>query len=99
MNRELSTAPLPVAPGKTFTIYIAGENVDRVEPEGISLSSPAMHVVAESLRETNFGTAYPVISFDLVVDESIRPGDYTMRLQSPSGEVAYLPGALTVERP
>ncbi|HEY8205073.1 MAG TPA: matrixin family metalloprotease, partial [Pyrinomonadaceae bacterium] len=28
MNGELSTAPLPLRPGETFTIYVAGEGVD-----------------------------------------------------------------------
>jgi hypothetical protein len=41
--------------------------------------------------------SYPVISFDVKVDANIQPGDYTVRLQSPLGEVAYLPGALTIE--
>lgn len=99
MNGELSTAPLPIEQGKTFTIYVAGENVDQVGPQGISLSSPAMHVVGDSLREADFGTAYPAISFEVAVDHLISAGDYTIRLRSSSGEIAYLPGALTVDRP
>ncbi len=99
MNGELSTAPLPFEPGKTFTIFIAGENVDQVEAAGISLSSPGMHVVADSLKEVDFGTSYPVISFGVVVDALVRPGDYSIRLQTTDGEVAYLPGALAVSGP
>ena len=99
MNGELSTAALPLEPGRTFTIYIAGENLNQVGPQGISLSSPAMHVVADSLMEADFGISYPVIRFDVIVDELVPPGDYTIRLQSSNGEIAYLPGALSVDQP
>jgi hypothetical protein len=97
MNGELSTAALPLRAGETFTIYVAGENVDEISAEGISISSPLIHVDASTLTQQDFGISYPVISFDVKVDANIQPGDYTVRLQSPLGEVAYLPGALTIE--
>ena len=99
MNGELSSAPLPLRPGETFTIHVAGEDLDEVSIEGISISSRLIRVVPESLRTTAFDVPYPVITFELVVDERTLPGDYTIRLQSRSGELAYLPGALTVEMP
>lgn len=97
MNGELSTAPLPLEAGRTFTIYIAGDGVDQILTEGISVSSPAIQIVADSLRPIEFGTAYPVISFEIVLAPNIRAGDFSIRLQSVSGELAYLPGALTIE--
>lgn len=99
MNRELSTAPLPLRPGETFTIYIAGEGIDDVSLEGISFSSSFIRIIPESLRETAFDVTYPVIAFAATVDGRIQPGDYTIRLQSRSGELAFLPGAITIEGP
>lgn len=52
-----------------------------------------------SLRETVFEVTYPVIAFEATVDGRIQPGDFTIRLQSRSGELAFLPGALTIEGP
>src|SRR5437588_1302857 len=40
MNGELSTVALPLKPGKTFTIYVAGEGVDEIPAAGISSTSP-----------------------------------------------------------
>jgi hypothetical protein len=99
MNSELSSAPLPLRAGETFTIYVAGEGVDEVSLEGISFSSAFIRVVPESLRETAFDVTYPVIAFEATVDGRIQPGDYTIRLQSSSGELAFLPGAITIEGP
>jgi len=97
MNGELSTAPLPLRPGETFSIYVAGEGLDDITLDGISISSPFIHVVANSLSEVDFATAYPAISFEIMVDRNIPPGDYTIRLQSAKGELAFLPGALTID--
>jgi hypothetical protein len=97
MNGELSTAALPLTAGETFTIYVAGENVDQIPSDQISISSSSIRVIPNTIREIDFGTPYPVISFEISVDANIRPGDYTIRLQAANGELAYLPGALTIE--
>jgi hypothetical protein len=97
MNGELSTAALPLKPGESFTVYVAGENVDLILGEGISTSSPLIQVDPSSLKQEDFGTPYPVISFVVTVSPNISPGDFTIRLQSPDGERAFLPGAITIE--
>jgi hypothetical protein len=97
MNGELSTAALPLAAGKTFTIYVGGDGVDQVPADGISVSSPFISVNPASLAPQEFGTPYPVISFDVTVAPNAQPGDYSIRLQSSSRELAYLSGALTIE--
>jgi hypothetical protein len=97
MNGELSTAPLPLRPGEKLTIHIAGEGVDDISIDGLSASSSLLHIVEDSLKPVEFDIGYPAISFDLIVDDRIKPGDYTIRLQSRSGESAYLPGAITIE--
>ena len=99
MNRELSTAPLPLRPGETFTVYVAGEGLDDVSIEGISFSSSLIRIIPESLREIAFDVPYPVVAFDATVDGGIQAGDYTIRLESRSGELAFLPGAITIEGP
>jgi len=98
MNGELSTAPLPLQPGQTLTIYVAGEGVDDVALNGISISSPLISVVPGSLREANFDTPFPAIGFDISIANSIQFGDYTIRLQTTKGELAFLPGAITIEK-
>lgn len=96
-NGDLSATPLPVEAGKKLTVYVGGEGVDQVPMSGISVMSPFMTVDPDSLTLQQFGTAFPVIGFDVTVAAHASFGDYSIRLQSNSGEVAYLPGGLTID--
>ena len=98
MNGELSTAALPVRPGERLTIYVAGGGVDELALDGISISSPLISVVPGSLREAKFDTPFPAIGFDISIANTIPFGDYTIRLQTTKGELAFLPGAITIDR-
>jgi hypothetical protein len=97
MNGELSITALPLEPGNTYTIFVGGEGVEQISGEGISISSPFVRVDPASVQPQEFGTNYSVISFVVTISPNIPAGDYTIRLHSASGEVAYLPGALTIE--
>jgi hypothetical protein len=96
-NGDLSATPLPAEAGKKMTVYVGGEGVDQVPVSGISVTSPFMTIDPDSLTLQQFGTAFPVIGFDVSVAPHAAFGDYTIRLQSNSGEVAYLPGGLTID--
>jgi predicted Zn-dependent protease len=96
MNGELSTAPVPVSAGKRITLYVSGEGVDQIPGSGLVVSSTLVRVDPASLALEQFHTATPVISFEVTVPPNTPPGDYTIRLQSNSGEVAYLVGCLKV---
>jgi hypothetical protein len=97
MNGELSTVALPLEPGKIVTVYVGGEGLDQILANGISVSSPFITVDPASLAVEEFDTSYPVISFEITVAPNAPPGEYSIRLQSPSGELAYLAGALTID--
>jgi len=97
MNGELSTVALPLEAGETVTIYVGGEGLDQILANGISVSSPFITVDPASLVVEEFATSYPVISFEITVAPNAPPGEYSIRLQSPSGELAYLAGALTID--
>lgn len=99
MNDELSTAPLPLEAGKTFTIYIGGPGIDSLTANDISFSSSLFTVSSGTLRAEVFDVPYPVISVEIKLARNIQPGDYTIRLRSANGELAYLAGAITVESP
>lgn len=96
LNGELSSVPLPVAAGKKITIYVGGEGVDQIPGNGLVLSSPLMTIDPASLTREEFQRSTPVISFTVTVAANTPPGDYTLKLQSNTGEVAYLVGSLTI---
>ena len=96
INGDLSTVPVPVAAGKKITLYVGGEGVDQIPGSGLVLSSPFITVDPASLTLQQFHNSTPVISFDVSVAANAPPGDYTIRLQSNSGEIAYLVGGIKI---
>jgi matrixin len=96
LNSELSTSPLPAEAGRKLTIYVSGDGVDQVPGSGLSVSSPFITVDPASLTLQEFHNSTPVISFEVTLAANALPGDYSIRLQSNSGEVAYLAGGITI---
>jgi len=97
LNAELSTVPLPLEPGKKFKVYLGGEGIDQVPGSSITVNSPYFVVDPSSLAREQMGTTFPVVSFDVTALPNAPFGDYTVRLQSNSGETAFVPGALTID--
>lgn len=96
LNSELSTVPILATRGATMTVYLSGDAVDQVPGTGLLVTSPYLTVNPASLRSLQFGGTAPVISFDVTIALDAPPGDYSLRLQSNAGEIAYLVGALVV---
>ena len=97
LNAELSTVALPLAPGKRVKIYFGGDGVDQVPGTSISINSPYFTVDPATLAREQIAAPYPIVSVELTVAPNAPFGDYTLRLQSNSGEIAYVPGAITID--
>ncbi|HSK64441.1 MAG TPA: matrixin family metalloprotease, partial [Pyrinomonadaceae bacterium] len=97
LNAELSTVALPLEPGKRVKLYVAGEGVDQVPGTSIVVNSPFFTVDPATLAREQLPTPFPVISVELQVAPYAPFGDYTIRLQSNSGETAFVPGAITID--
>lgn len=97
LNAELSTVALPLEPGKRVKLYLAGDGVDQVPGTSISVNSPFFTVDPATLTREQLSTQFPVISVEVQVAAYTPFGDYTIRLQSNSGEIAYVPGAITID--
>ena len=95
INGDLSTVPVSVEADSKLRLYIGGPGVDQVLGSGLAISSPFFIVDATSLKVQTGGST-PVISFDVTIASDAPPGDYSVRLQSKTGELAYLVGAITV---
>lgn len=96
LGGTLSRSAVPLSPGGTYTVYVGGEGMDQIPGASVSVQSSSITVNQASFQ-TVPGYGIPVISFDVSVSSNVSPGDYTIRLQSNTGEVAYLAGGLTVE--
>jgi len=97
LNAELSTVPLPLTPGKRVKVYLGGEGVDQVPGTSIAVNSPFFTVDPATLTREQIAAPFPIVSIELQVAANAPFGDYTLRLQSNSGETAYVPGAITID--
>jgi hypothetical protein len=97
LNAELSTVPLPLEPGKRVKVYLGGEGVDQVPGTSIVVNSPYFTVDPSSLTREQLNAPFPVISVEVQVAPNAPFGDYTIRLQANSGEMAFVPGAITID--
>lgn len=97
LNAELSSVALPLSPGKRVKIYLGGEGVDQVPGTGMSVNSPFFTIDPATLAREQIVAPFPVVSIEVQVAANVPFGDYTLRLQSNSGETAYVPGAITVD--
>ena len=96
LNGELSTVAVPIAAGRKIKLYVGGAGVDQIPGNGLVLSSPFLTVDPASLTLEQFYNSTPVISFEVTVAANAPPGDYTLRLQANSGELAYLVGGVKI---
>src|ERR1700752_1120415 len=97
LNAELSSVALPLEAGKRVKLYLAGEGVDQVPGTSITINSPYFTVDPATLTREQLSTPFSVISVEVQVAAYVPFGDYTIRLQSNSGETAFVPGAITID--
>lgn len=100
LNGHLSTIAVPVAAGRIYTVYIGGSqltNASEIPEGGIASTSPFITVNQASVVQQQTDDALSVISFDVEVDAGTPAGEYSLRLQSVTGEVSYIAGALTID--
>jgi hypothetical protein len=90
----LSTVAVPLVPGQPATVLVGGDNLGLVS--AVAVNSPFV-TVSNVQQMTGFGI--PVISFDVNPSVLTPPGEYSVRLQTSSGQVAYVSGGLTVDLP
>jgi hypothetical protein len=99
INRQLSTIAVPLAPAGMYRIYVAGEgiSVSQLSKNGITTTSPFITVDPAGVADADFGNKLSVISFDVFVSADALAGEYSLRLQSLTGEVSYIVGGLTID--
>jgi hypothetical protein len=97
-NGHLSTIAVPLIQGRRYTVFVGGRGVDQIPGSGISVTSPFIKVNPASLTlQSGINYQYPIISFDVEVASEAPLGDYSIRLQTKAGEVAYISGGLTID--
>ena len=99
LNGHLSTIAVPVSAGRTYTVYLGGLHINAGEiPEGgIASTSPFININPASVVQQQTGDDLSVVSFEVEVASGAPAGEYSLRLQSNTGEASYIAGALTID--
>lgn len=97
MNNDLSTVPVSAQAASSFRISVSGEGVDQIPVGGLLVSSPYITVNPGSVTLEQSPNSTPVISFEVTIATNAPAGDYSLRLQSNFGELAYLVGGITID--
>jgi hypothetical protein len=94
---QLSTLAVPMNSGKTYSIYFAGKTLPA---DGLKVfsSSPFITVVAGSVRGSKeFDAGLTAYTADVTIAADAPAGEYSLRLQSSSGDALYQVGAISVD--
>jgi hypothetical protein len=94
---QLSTVAVPIVPGQQTNILVGGDDLGVVSQ--ISVTSPFISVSNAQFIPAAVGFGIPVWSFDITPSLLTPPGDYSIRLQSANGQIAYVSAGLTVDLP
>ncbi len=95
-NAQLTNIAVPINAGKSYLIFIGGENLNTKDYE-ISFDSPYLKMIPQSLIMHDFGADLSVLSFELEVNSSAPTGDYAVKLKHFNGETDYLIGGLSID--
>ena len=95
-NGQLSNLAVPVNAGKSYTIYLSGKNIDNGKLK-FGVDSPFIKVAPNSLIKHNYGKEISVVSFEILLDSKVLPGEYSIFAESEDGKRIYLTGGISVE--
>jgi len=98
LNGQLSEMAVPLAPGRTYTIYLGGRNLDS-RRLAVGFTSPFISAVPGTMRSLDYGDEISVVSLDVRVSIRAAAGDYSIYAETEKGGKRALIGGLTIENP
>ncbi|MGB7070356.1 MAG: matrixin family metalloprotease [Pyrinomonadaceae bacterium] len=95
-NGQLAELPVMVNPGRSYTLYIGGKNLDPSRLN-IGFSSKGISLVPGSTSVRDFGDSIDVLSFEVEIGPQIVLGEYSLYVVTANAERKYILGGITVE--
>ena len=95
-NGQLSEMAVPLSPGRTYTIYLGGRNLDP-KKLAVSFTSRFINVVPGSMKSLDYGDEVSVVSLEISISRRAISGDYSIYAETEKGGKRALLGGLTVE--
>jgi hypothetical protein len=95
-NGQLASLAVPVNAGKSYMIFVGGQNL-RPEDFEIGFHSENFKVSQKSIRSHEYGSDLSVFSFVVEISEQTPIGEYSFYLKTSDDKMEHLIGGLTVE--
>lgn len=95
-NGQIANLAVPLNPGKSYVVYVAGKNLD-VANLTAAVNSPFIKVNPKSFVSHDYGSEISVVSFEVILNPNVPKGDYSISLTDKNGNSDYLFGCLSVE--
>lgn len=92
-NGQISDIPIPVSGGRSFIIFLGGQDLNPKELT-VSTNSPFITVVPQTISSEDFGDEISVLSFEIFVKSNAPIGEYSLRVQKNTGETKYFVGGI-----
>lgn len=96
LNGQLSDMAVQIAPGRTYTVYIGGRNLDP-KRLNIHFTSSQISTIPGTLRSLDYGEDISVVSFDVRISRATPKGEYSVFVESSAGDKRAIVGGLTVD--
>ncbi len=95
-NGQIANLAVPLNSGKSYTVYVAGKNLDSANLSA-SVNSSLIKVNPKSLMNHDYGSDISVLSFEVLLDSNLSNGEYSISLTDKKGNSDYLFGSLSVD--
>ncbi len=95
-NGQLSAMAVALTPGRSYTVYLGGRNLDP-KKLSVTFTSPYISAVSGSLRASDYGEDVSVVTFEVHVNPKAPKGDYSIVVESERGDKRAIVGGLTID--
>jgi hypothetical protein len=95
-NGQLSEMAVALTPGRSYTVYLGGRNLDP-KKLSISFTSPYISTVAGSLKASDYGDEVSVVTFEVRISPKAPRGEYSIVVESEHGDKRAIVGGLTID--
>jgi len=95
-NGQLSEMAVSLSPGRSYTVFLGGRNLD---PKDLTVrfSSPNLRAVPGTIRSLDYGDEISVVSVEVRVSSRTANGEYSIFAESRNGDRRAVIGGLTVD--
>jgi len=93
---QVSKRGVRLAGGQTYRVLVAGRNLDR-QPLQFATTSSLIQITRSISETQQFESDLTAVVLNLEVDRAIKPGQYSLYAESPSGQRIYIVGAITID--